>query len=52
MITAEDVVLGISYSGETSELLTIVPTLKREGAKLIAMTGNPSPRSRATPTCT
>lgn len=41
MITAEDVVLGISYSGETSELLTIVPTLKREDAKLIAMTGNP-----------
>lgn len=42
MITSEDVVLGISYSGETSELLTIVPTLKREGAKLIAMTGNPA----------
>lgn len=41
MITADDVVIGISYSGETSELLTIVPTLKREGAKLIAMTGNP-----------
>lgn len=41
MITADDVVLGISYSGETNELLTIVPTLKREGAQLIAMTGNP-----------
>ena len=41
MITADDVVLGISYSGETSELLTIVPSIKREGAKLIAMTGNP-----------
>lgn len=42
MITSDDVVLGISYSGETSELLTIIPTLKREGAKLIAMTGNPN----------
>lgn len=41
MITQDDVVLAISYSGETSELLTIVPTLKREGARLIAMTGNP-----------
>lgn len=42
MITQNDVVLAISYSGETSELLTIVPTLKREGAQLIAMTGNPN----------
>lgn len=41
MITAADCVLAISYSGETNELLTIVPTLKREGATLIAMTGNP-----------
>lgn len=40
MITADDIVLGISYSGETNELLMIVPILKREGAKLIAMTGN------------
>lgn len=42
MITSADVVLAISYSGETNELLTIVPTLKREGATLIAMTGNPN----------
>lgn len=42
MITADDIVLAISYSGETNELLTIVPTLKREGATLIAMTGNPA----------
>ena len=42
MITNEDVVLGISYSGETQELLTIVPAIKREGASLIAMTGNPA----------
>lgn len=42
MITREDVVLAMSYSGETSELLTIVPTIKREGTPLIAMTGNPA----------
>lgn len=42
MITADDVVLAISYSGETNELLTIVPTLNREGATLIAITGNPN----------
>ena len=42
MITAEDVVIGISYSGSTAELLTIVPVIKREGASLITITGNPS----------
>jgi len=42
MITREDVVLAMSYSGETSELLTIVPTIKREGTPLVAMTGNPA----------
>lgn len=42
MITKDDVVIGISYSGESSELITIIPTIKREGAKLIAMTGNPA----------
>lgn len=41
MITKDDVVIGISYSGESTELITIIPTVKREGAKLIAMTGNP-----------
>lgn len=41
MITEDDVVIGISYSGTTNELLTIVPTIKREGAKLISITGNP-----------
>ena len=40
MITKDDVVIGISYSGESNELITIIPTIKREGAKLIAMTGN------------
>ena len=41
MITPEDVVLALSNSGETSELLTILPLLKRLGTPLIAMTGNP-----------
>lgn len=41
MITRDDVVIAISYSGETDELLTIVPLVKRGGAKLITMTGNP-----------
>ena len=41
MITAQDVLLGISYSGETGEMVTILPLVKRMGAKLIAMTGNP-----------
>jgi arabinose-5-phosphate isomerase len=39
MITREDVVLAISYSGETDELLTILPLIKRQGNPLIAMTG-------------
>jgi arabinose-5-phosphate isomerase len=41
MITRDDVVIALSNSGESPELLTIVPILKRTGAKLIAMTGNP-----------
>jgi arabinose-5-phosphate isomerase len=40
MITARDIVLALSNSGETSELLTILPVIKRIGAQLIAMTGN------------
>ena len=42
MITGEDVVLVLSYSGESQELMTIVPVIKRQGAKLISMTGNPA----------
>jgi arabinose-5-phosphate isomerase len=42
MVTKEDVVLAISYSGETAELLTILPLFKRMGARLVAMTGNPA----------
>ncbi len=41
VITREDVVIALSNSGESSELLTIVPLVKRRGAALIAMTGNP-----------
>lgn len=40
MITAEDVVLALSNSGETDELLTILPVVKRKSVPLIAMTGN------------
>lgn len=41
MVAKGDVVLAISYSGETLELLTILPLFKRMGAPLLAMTGNP-----------
>jgi len=41
MVQSEDVFLALSYSGEASELMTIVPLIKRMGAKLIAMTGKP-----------
>lgn len=41
MITGQDVVLALSNSGESGELLAIVPQLKRTGARLISMTGNP-----------
>lgn len=40
MIRQDDVVLTISNSGETAEVLSIVPVIKRMGSKLIAMTGN------------
>lgn len=40
MVQAEDVFIGISHSGESEELLAIVPLIKRQGAKLIAITGN------------
>jgi arabinose-5-phosphate isomerase len=39
-VTGRDVVLMLSYSGETDELLTILPALKRLGVPLIVMTGN------------
>lgn len=41
MITPKDVVVGLSYSGETAELLTLIPLIKRQGVPLIAMSGRP-----------
>lgn len=41
MITAKDVVIALSNSGNTAEILTIVPIIKRLGVPLISMTGSP-----------
>lgn len=41
MITRDDVLLGISYSGESEELLRILPIIKRQGGRIISITGNP-----------
>jgi len=41
MITANDVVLALSNSGNTAELVTLLPLLKRMGTPLVSMTGNP-----------
>jgi arabinose-5-phosphate isomerase len=40
MITAQDVMVALSNSGESAELLAIVPLVKRQGARLVAITGN------------
>jgi arabinose-5-phosphate isomerase len=40
MITNKDVVIALSNSGETGEVLAILPAMRRKGAKLIALTGN------------
>ena len=42
MVTADDVVIALSNSGETGEILHILPSLRRIGAKIIAMVGNPN----------
>jgi len=42
VLQSDDVVLALSYSGETEELLRLVETIKRLGARLIAMTGDES----------
>ena len=44
MITSQDVMLAVSYSGETEEIITILPLVKRMGAKLLLITG----RSKST----
>jgi arabinose-5-phosphate isomerase len=41
MITPADAVIALSNSGEVAEVVTLLPLLKRQGNKLIAMTGNP-----------
>ncbi len=40
MITRDDVVIALSNSGETTEIITLLPLLKRQGIKLITLTGN------------
>ena len=48
MITRDDVVLALSNSGSTSEIVTLLPLIKRLGITLISMTGNPaSPLAQA-----
>ena len=42
MVTDADIVLALSYSGESDELLTLLPALKRQGNAIIAMTGRDS----------
>ena len=47
MIAPDDVVIAISYSGASDEVLMILPAIKRQGAALIALTGRPdSPLAR------
>jgi arabinose-5-phosphate isomerase len=41
MVTKDDVVLALSSSGETEEMLKLIPVVKKIGALLISMTGNP-----------
>ena len=41
MVTGDDVVIALSNSGETAEVLNILPSLRRIGAKIISMVGNP-----------
>ena len=42
MITRDDLLVALSNSGETDEILALVPTLKRMGVPLIALTGSPT----------
>ncbi|HIQ41387.1 KpsF/GutQ family sugar-phosphate isomerase [Ectopseudomonas khazarica] len=48
MITRDDIVLALSNSGSTAEIVTLLPLIKRLGIRLISMTGNPnSPLAQA-----
>ncbi|MGC8667275.1 MAG: KpsF/GutQ family sugar-phosphate isomerase [Chthonomonadales bacterium] len=42
VVTPEDVVIALSYSGESDEVLRLLPSLRRICARLIAVTGNPA----------
>ena len=42
MVTKKDIILAISNSGETGEITILIPSFKRLGAPLIALTGNPN----------
>lgn len=42
MVSANDVVIAISFSGESDEIVRILPNIKMIGAKLIGLTGNPN----------
>jgi len=44
MVTPQDVLIAISYSGESSELAVVLPAVKRMGVPVIAMTGKPASR--------
>ena len=48
MITSQDLLIAISYSGETAEVVTILPVVKRMGARLLAITRS-QPRARFMP---
>ncbi len=42
MITDQDLLLAVSYSGETQEVVTMLPLIKRMGSRLISITGKPA----------
>jgi len=42
MVTSHDVIIAISYSGETDEIVSLIPFIKRFNVKLISLAGNPS----------
>jgi arabinose-5-phosphate isomerase len=42
MVQTDDVVVALSYSGETEELIRLLEAIRRIGARLLALTGNPS----------
>ena len=44
-IREDDVVLALSHSGETEELIRLIESIRRIGARLVSFTGQPGPRS-------